>query len=165
MGRDIQGYSKASKSLKATRTYTHHSAVVNDAEFHPVLKWMVATVSDDLSLQILDTRTADTKRAAKAVQAAHAEAINAVAFNYASEYILATGSADRSIALWDLRMLQDKLHAIEGHRDVVTKIEWCPHEKQVLGSASADRRIDFWDLNNIGKEQTPDDAEDGPPEL
>lgn len=126
---------------------------------------MIATVSDDLSLQILDTRTAGTKKAAKEVQEAHTDAINAVAFNHASEYIIATGSADKSIALWDLRMLKVKLHAIEGHKDVVTKIEWCPQEKQVIGSASADRRINFWDLNNVGKEQTPDDAEDGPSEL
>jgi WD40 repeat protein len=34
-----------------------------------------------------------------------------------------------------------------------------------LGSASSDRRIHIWDLSRIGEEQTPEDAEDGPPEL
>ncbi len=34
-----------------------------------------------------------------------------------------------------------------------------------MGSASSDRRIHIWDLSRIGEEQTPEDAEDGPPEL
>lgn len=138
---------------------------MNDVEFHPALNWMLATVSDDLSLQILDTRKDDSKTAAKCVEGAHADAINAVAFNPRSEYILATGSADKSVALWDLRMLKVKLHALEGHKQDVTRIEWNPINRQVLASASQDRRVIFWDLSAVGKEQTPEDAEDGPPEL
>lgn len=128
---------------------------------------MIATVSDDLSLQILDTRKDTNSTAAKCVQQAHTDAVNAVSFNHASEYILATGSADKSIAIWDLRMLKMKLHALEGHQDVVTRIEWNPVEKQkhVLASAGHDRRIIMWDLSAVGNEQTPEDAEDGPPEL
>lgn len=34
-----------------------------------------------------------------------------------------------------------------------------------MGSCSADRRVAIWDLSRIGKEQSPEDAEDGPPEL
>ena len=30
---------------------------------------------------------------------------------------------------------------------------------------SSDRRLNVWDLSKIGEEQTPEDAEDGPPEL
>lgn len=29
----------------------------------------------------------------------------------------------------------------------------------------SDRRLNVWDLTKIGEEQTPEDAEDGPPEL
>jgi histone-binding protein RBBP4 len=35
----------------------------------------------------------------------------------------------------------------------------------VFASASSDRRVNVWDLARIGLEQTPDDQEDGPPEL
>lgn len=35
----------------------------------------------------------------------------------------------------------------------------------MFASASSDRRINVWDLSQIGVEQTPDDQEDGPPEL
>ena len=58
-----------------------------------------------------------------------------------------------------------KLHALEGHQDAVTSISWHPFEEAVLASASNDRRIIFWDLSKVGEEQTPDDQEDGPPEL
>ncbi|KAI7586925.1 hypothetical protein KC346_g17349, partial [Hortaea werneckii] len=32
-------------------------------------------------------------------------------------------------------------------------------------SSSDDRRVIFWDLSRAGMEQTPEDAEDGPPEM
>lgn len=35
----------------------------------------------------------------------------------------------------------------------------------MLASSSYDRKIMFWDLSRAGEEQTPEDAQDGPPEL
>lgn len=44
-------------------------------------------------------------------------------------------------------------------------MEWAPFNESILASCSADRRVGIWDLSRIGMEQTPEDAEDGPPEL
>ena len=44
-------------------------------------------------------------------------------------------------------------------------VEWAPFNELILGSCSADRRVGMWDLSRIGMEQSPEDAEDGPPEL
>lgn len=44
-------------------------------------------------------------------------------------------------------------------------VEWAPFNESVLASCSADRRVAIWDLSRIGMEQSPEDAEDGPPEL
>ena len=44
-------------------------------------------------------------------------------------------------------------------------VEWAPFNESILGSCSADRRLAIWDLSRIGMEQSPEDAEDGPPEL
>ncbi len=102
--------------------------------------------------------------ATKAVNG-HSDAINAISFNPASEYVVATGSVDSSIGIWDLRNLKAKLHLLQGHHGAVTSLSWHPSEEAILGSSGNDRRIIFWDLSRVGEEQTPDDAEDGPPEL
>jgi len=47
----------------------------------------------------------------------------------------------------------------------VFQIGWSPKHETVLASCGADRRLMCWDLAKIGDEQSPEDAEDGPPEL
>ena len=58
-----------------------------------------------------------------------------------------------------------RLHTFEGHTDEVLHLAWSPHNPTIFASASSDRRVNIWDLSQIGVEQTPDDQEDGPPEL
>lgn len=96
---------------------------------------------------------------------AHQAEVNCLSFNPFCEYVLATGSSDKTVALWDMRNLKNKLHSFEAHQDDVLQLQWSPHNETILGSASSDRRIYVWDLGRIGEEQTPEDAEDGPPEL
>ena len=122
-------------------------------------------MSDDLTLQVLDVRSPSNEKAAVKSFEGHTDAINAVSFNPASEFVLATGSGDNTIGIWDLRNLNVKLHSLIGHADSVTSIAWHPFEEAILGSSSCDRRICFWDLSRVGEEQTQDDAQDGPPEL
>ncbi|CAN8095365.1 unnamed protein product [Discula destructiva] len=153
------------KKVKPSRTFTHHHRVVNDVQYHPVSKHFIGTVSDDLTLQILDTRQAENHRAALVVRGGHSDALNALAFNPASEFLIATASGDKTIGIWDIRSTKEKVHTLEGHMDAVTTLSWHPKEASILGSASYDRRVIFWDLARIGEEQTPEDAEDGPPEL
>ncbi|KAL0951850.1 hypothetical protein HGRIS_008511 [Hohenbuehelia grisea] len=72
---------------------------------------------------------------------------------------------NQTVVLHDLRAPTKKLHSFESHTDEVLHLAWSPHNPTVFASASSDRRINVWDLNLIGVEQTPDDQEDGPPEL
>ncbi|MCJ1465797.1 Histone acetyltransferase type B subunit 2 [Pseudocyphellaria aurata] len=162
---DINKFTTKNKALHATRIYTYHTAIVNDVQHHPLHASLIGTVSDDLTLQILDVRNPSTTASATQAIDGHTDAINALSFNPASEYVLATGSADKSIGLWDLRNLKSKLHALVGHADSVTSLAWHPFEDTILGSSSYDKRICFWDLSRVGEEQSPEDAEDAPPEL
>lgn len=71
----------------------------------------------------------------------------------------------QTIALFDIRNLKLKLHSLESHTDEILQIQWQPFNPTILASSSNDRRIMVWDLSRIGEEQSPEDAEDGPPEL
>ncbi|KAF8442605.1 WD40-repeat-containing domain protein [Terfezia claveryi] len=161
---DTTAYTKVNVTLSPVRTYTHHTAIVNDVAYHPHHDKLFGSVSDDLTLQIVDTRHSDHTTAAHKVFA-HGEAVNGLSFNPASDFVVATASSDKTVGIWDLRNLKHKLHSCAGHASDVIGLQWNPHEEAILASSSADRRIIFWDLSRIGEEQTPEDAEDGPPEL
>lgn len=157
-------FKKGEKEISPQRTWTHHSAVVNDVQFHPISNYLIGAVSDDLTFSILDTRQSPNDRAAHQHEA-HPDAVNCIAFHPAWDRLFATGSADKTVALWDMRNLTKKTHAMEGHREDVVSLEWHPKEYAILASASYDRRVLFWDLSRIGEEQSEEEAEDGPPEL
>ena len=97
-----------------------------------------------------DTR--DSNEVPKYRVEAHTGEVNAVSFSPASEYIVATGSSDKTVGLWDLRNLSTHLHSLEAHTDEVLQIAWSPHHETVLCSASSDRRVNVWDLSRIGEE-------------
>lgn len=69
------------------------------------------------------------------------------------------------MALWDLRNLKHRLHTFESHDDEILQLAWSPHHETIFASSSGDRRLNIWDLSRIGDEQSPEDQEDGPPEL
>ena len=163
--RDLNALQANTKTLRPWRTYTHHAQVVNDVQYHPISPHFIGSVSDDLTLQIVDVRSSDTTKAALRATGGHLDAINALAFNPNSELLVATASADKTIGMWDLRNVKEKVHTLEGHEDAVTSLQWHPTEAGILGSGSYDRRIIFWDVTRVGEEQLPDDQEDGPPEL
>ncbi|PWN51229.1 putative chromatin assembly factor 1 subunit C [Violaceomyces palustris] len=160
---DINGYNKSTKTLEPLKTYRGHSAIVEDVAWHNHHESLFGSVGDDRQMLIWDTRE-DAKSPKYRVEA-HTGEVNAIAFSPDNEYIVCTGSSDKTVGLWDLRNLKVKLHSLESHTDEILQICWSPHNSTILASASADRRVNIWDLSRIGEEQTPEDAEDGPPEL
>jgi len=160
---DIQATKVLGSSLQAKTIFSGHTSVVEDVAWHLHHNSYFGSVGDDKLLLIWDTRQSHNKPSHK-VEAHDAE-VNCLSFNPYSEFILATGSADKTVALWDLRNLKLKLHAFDSHRDEVAQVHWSPFNETILASCGADRRLMIWDLSRIGDEQSAQDAEDGPPEL
>ncbi|TDH65454.1 hypothetical protein CCR75_008013 [Bremia lactucae] len=153
-----------SKTVQPLRKYSGHSDVIEDVAWHMHNSKIFGSVGDDKKLLIWDMRSESYDKPATTVYA-HTAEVNCLAFSPFSEYLVATGSADKHVNLWDMRNMKAKLHSFEGHNDEVYQIQWSPHNETILGSCSADRRMHVWDLSKIGDEQSPEDAEDGPPEL
>nr|QKY15247.1 nucleosome remodeling factor (CAF1) [Polytomella parva] len=161
---DVRGATKQGNRLPAMTVYQAHQGVVEDVAWHCNYPNVFGSVGDDKRLCLWDVR----KPPAEAVMTsceAHAAEISCIAFNPFNDNILATGSADNTVALFDLRFLSRRMHCFEGHQDEIFQIGWSSHQETIISSCGADRRVFVWDLSRIGDEQTPEDAEDGPPEL
>jgi histone-binding protein RBBP4 len=158
------GFSKTNKTISPAKTYTIHTATVNDIQYHPIHAHLIGSASDDYTWQVIDTRMETSKKALWR-SVAHADAVNSIAFHPEFDSLLATGSADKSIGIWDLRNFEKPLHSLQAHKGDVMSLQWHPQDASILASSGNDRRILLWDTSKIGDEQTEEEAEDGPPEL
>ncbi|CAO2589167.1 Histone-binding protein RBBP4 [Lemmus lemmus] len=125
---DISAVPKEGKVVDAKTIFTGHTAVVEDVSWHLLHESLFGSVADDQKLMIWDTRSNNTSKPSHSVDA-HTAEVNCLSFNPYSEFILATGSADKVsllclncsgfFILW-LRELQ--LHAcLQRGRHA-----WCP---------------------------------------
>jgi WD40 repeat protein len=73
----------------------------------------------------------------------HRGAVTAVAFSPDGK-LLASGSADQTIKLWDTATGKE-VFTLKGHRDRVTGVTFSPDGKRLL-SASADKTAKIWDV-------------------
>lgn len=144
-----------------TKVYTDLKESITDVDFHHKNPYLFGGSSDKMTVNLYDTRQ---DKATESVEL-HDDPINSLAFSPFSEFMFATASTDRSVAIWDTRNLKHRLHSLIAHEDSITNVQWSPHVDGVLASAGVDRRVILWDICKIGEEQTPEDAEDGAPEL
>eukprot|EP01041_Mallomonas_annulata_P012346 gene12346-25976_t len=158
---DVKG---AGAEAMPIQTRRGHRDVVEDVDWHKSYAHLFGSVGDDCQLLLWDARE-NNDIPTHQIEKAHPDDVNCLSFNPYNEFLLATGSSDNTVALWDLRNLKQKLHSFESHTGGVFQVQWSPFNETILGSCSADRRMMIWDLSRIGDEQNPEDAEDGPPEL
>jgi histone-binding protein RBBP4 len=96
---------------------------------------------------------------------AHDSEINSIDFNPLNEFLLISGSTDKTCALWDIRKINLKLHSFIHHNEKIMGVKWNNKLSNVFGSYSDDRRINVWDISQIGSNIARNDNEDGPSEL
>jgi histone-binding protein RBBP4 len=158
---DINKIAMEKKTVVCARKYAKHTSVVNDVCFNCYNSNVFASVGDDRSLIIWDRRV----ESESVVERAHNLDILTVEFNPLEEFILATGSADATVKVWDMRYLEKPLYTLAWHAKAVNQVRWSMHMSSVLASASMDRRICIWDVARAGMEMSKEDLLDGPPEL
>ncbi|TFJ84140.1 hypothetical protein NSK_004613 [Nannochloropsis salina CCMP1776] len=155
---------QAGKVVEEVRVFRGHTSVVEDVAWHSAHPHLFGSVSDDKSLALWDVRESGSQPSHTRA-GAHEDFVNCLSFSPHSDFLFLTGSADRSVRLWDLRSLSAPLHTFEGHEDEVFQVKWAPFHENVFASCGADRRVNVWDIAKIGEEQSQEDAADGPPEL
>lgn len=154
---------EADVNVNPISKWTGHTSVVEDVDWHKFSPTLFGSVGDDARLLLWDSR--NPNKFSHQVENAHSSDINCLAFSPFGEHFVATGGLDNVVCLWDIRNLSQKIHTFEGHQDGVYQVNWSPFNETILASSSSDRRVNIWDLSRIGDEQSPEDAEDGPPEL
>ncbi|CAF1892259.1 unnamed protein product [Brassica oleracea var. botrytis] len=152
------------KTLDAHQIFKAHEGAVEDVAWHLRHEYLFGSVGDDQYFFIWDLRSPSASRPVQSV-AAHSMEVNCLAFNPLNEWIVATGSTDKTVKLFDLRRLSNALHSFDGHKEEVFQVGWSPKNETILASCCFGRRLMVWDVNRIDEEQTAEAAEDGPPEL
>ncbi|KAI8059238.1 WD40-repeat-containing domain protein [Gongronella butleri] len=160
---DVNAVPQADKELQPLAMYKGHTAGVEDVAWNTRYDHLFASVGDDKRLMIWDTRKEHDDPTHNIL--AHESEVNCVSFAPNSEWVLATGSGDRTAVIWDMRNMKEKVHTLVSHQSEILQLAWAPQHESVLATASNDRRILVWDISRIGQTQSDTEAEDGPPEL
>ncbi len=99
------------------RRIAHPDCAVGDVDWHKQYPSLFGSVGGDSRFLLWDPRSSAAAPAHEAANA-HDGDINCLSFNPFSEFLVATGGADKIVALWDIRKMDSKLHSFEGHTDV-----------------------------------------------
>ncbi|ODQ65022.1 WD40 repeat-like protein [Nadsonia fulvescens var. elongata DSM 6958] len=133
-----------------------HSGSINDLQWHNFNSNTFGSVSDDGTLKISDKRqlSSSTFSPSSSIIAHKGEIVTTLSFNPENPYLVATGSADTTIRLWDTRYLSDNcpVTTLNGHTKDITRLEWSPHDSTILASSSLDSNVNLWDVSMTGEE-------------
>ncbi|GAA0173884.1 hypothetical protein LIER_27394 [Lithospermum erythrorhizon] len=152
------------KDLDALQIYTIDEGVVDDVAWHPRHEYLFGSVGDDKFLHMWDIRDPSVTKPIQSV-VAHEGEVQCLDFNPFNEWIVATGSSDKTVKLFDLRKFTNAVHTLQFHKDDVFKVGWSPKNETILASSCHGRQLLVWDVSRIGGTLPPEEAEEGPPEL
>ncbi len=98
--------SKSGTQMKPISVFSGHTDVVEDVDWHHRDVNLIGSVGDDKSFRIWDVRENNPTKPVHCNEKAHNADVNSIAFNPVNEFLFATGSADKTVALWDMRNLK-----------------------------------------------------------
>lgn len=146
-----------------SRFYHPESEGINSLSFSPFSQYLVATGNTNSNISLLDTRKLSTKSRVSDgllhTMMGHSDSITSLEFSPHKDGILASGSQDRRLILWDLFKIGEEqaqedaedgcpelfmMHA--GHTGAVTDLGWCPYKEWTIGSVADDNIVHLWEV-------------------
>ncbi|XP_030758755.1 histone-binding protein RBBP4-like [Sitophilus oryzae] len=159
---DINATPGGNRVINAHSIFRGHTNTVADVAWHPQLVHLFGTVGFDEKWMMWDSRC--SPKSILSIRA-HSAGVTCIDFHPCHDYRLVTGSADKTVGLWDLRMPSLKVHSLGPgcHTAAVSQVHWSPHCKEVLASSDIDGGIYIWNIDKIGT--IPEEDRDAPPEF
>lgn len=139
-----------------TLTLDHHSKEGFGLSWSNIEENVLATGSQDGTVAIWDIAGGNNKPVHVFDDNAPAD-VNDVSFSYEHPYLLAAGSENRVLTIYDRRgtdFLKTKSsNARSGHSQGVNAVAFSPHNPTMVATGGADRNLMIWDIRNLQEPQ------------
>ena len=172
---DLRVESSGSAAHKPVASWKAHEGSVNALDWNPLNEQYFATASADKTVGLWDMRMVMDAAANESEQAAtaahifrsHTDEVLQVQWSPHEETVLASGSADRRICIWDAALVgcdapegagtsciegddeeddapPELLFVHGGHTATITDLSWNRNEPWVISSAAEDNILQVW---------------------
>ncbi|ORM39518.1 Histone acetyltransferase type B subunit 2 [Babesia sp. Xinjiang] len=147
---DLEHYVEGTKCVKPINKFNLKDTPFNDVQVLPYRKELYMAVADDCVARLYDSRL-DNSEGAPQLQLQGETEVNCLSFNPFNDEIVATGEADGTISVWDMRKPEEPMILLSHHSQAVNQVEFCPASAGMLASASEDNQVCIWELSTEEK--------------
>lgn len=157
--------------------YSEGAKGINALAFSPFSRNLMAVGNTNSNITLLDLRKFSTSEGIHEqlhTMMGHGDAITCLEFSPHRDGIIASGSQDRRVIIWDLTKIGEEqvqedaedgcpeilmMHA--GHTGAVSDLSWCPFLDWTLASVADDNIVHLWEINKSIVHDEPTVLSDG----